>query len=73
MLSSELVSGHLHPANTVKVDNIKPHVDLFVFPVRHGVFVLASGRPPNWGCYQPSVLRDLASPIFFHERGTGTA
>ena len=27
------------------------HVDLFVLPVRHGVFVLASGRPPNSSCY----------------------
>merc|ERR1712080_169810 len=34
----------------IKVENIKPQVDRFVFPVGHGVFVLASGRLCNLGC-----------------------
>merc|ERR1711957_411286 len=34
----------------IKVENIKPHVDRFVFPDGHGVIVLASGRLLNLGC-----------------------
>merc|ERR1711978_423353 len=34
----------------IKVENIKPQVDRFVFPDGHGVIVLASGRPLNLGC-----------------------
>merc|ERR1712046_520049 len=34
----------------IKVDNIKPQVDRFVFPDGHGVIVLASGRLLNLGC-----------------------
>merc|ERR1712107_158057 len=34
----------------MKVDNIKPQVDRFVFPDGHGVIVLASGRLLNLGC-----------------------
>jgi len=34
----------------IKVDNIKPQVDRFVFPDDHGVIVLASGRLCNLGC-----------------------
>jgi len=34
----------------VKVENIKPQVDRFVFPDGHGVIVLASGRLLNLGC-----------------------
>merc|ERR1712170_215996 len=34
----------------IKVENIKPQVDRFVFPDRHGVIVLASGRLLNLGC-----------------------
>merc|ERR1711964_581837 len=34
----------------IKVENIKPQVDRFVFPDGHGVIVLASGRLLNWGC-----------------------
>merc|ERR1712167_369387 len=34
----------------VTVENIKPHVDRFVFPDGHGVIVLASGRLLNLGC-----------------------
>jgi len=34
----------------IKIDNIKPQVDRFVFPDGHGVIVLASGRLMNLGC-----------------------
>merc|ERR1711957_551522 len=34
----------------IKVENIKPQVDLFVFPDGHGIIVLASGRLCNLGC-----------------------
>merc|ERR1719198_1776873 len=34
----------------LKVENIKPQVDRFVFPDGHGVIVLASGRLLNLGC-----------------------
>merc|ERR1711957_357126 len=34
----------------MKVDNIKPQVDCFVFPDGHGVITLASGRLLNLGC-----------------------
>merc|ERR1711915_513124 len=34
----------------IKVKNIKPQVDRFVFPDGHGVIVLASGRLLNLGC-----------------------
>merc|ERR1712232_1251557 len=34
----------------IKVDNIKPQVDRFVFPDGHGVIVLAEGRLLNLGC-----------------------
>merc|ERR1711924_424998 len=34
----------------IKIDNIKPQVDRFIFPDGHGVIVLASGRLLNLGC-----------------------
>merc|ERR1712072_1180494 len=34
----------------IKVENIKPQVDRFVFPDGHGVIVMASGRLCNLGC-----------------------
>merc|ERR1712216_650221 len=34
----------------VKVENIKPQVDRFVFPNGSGIIVLASGRLLNLGC-----------------------
>merc|ERR1712139_459761 len=34
----------------IKVENIKPQVDRFVFPDGHGVIILASGRLCNPGC-----------------------
>merc|ERR1711964_763468 len=34
----------------MKVENIKPQVDRFVFPDGHGIIVLAMGRLLNLGC-----------------------
>merc|ERR1711918_224048 len=34
----------------IKVENIKPQVDRFVFPDGHGIILLASGRLLNLGC-----------------------
>jgi len=34
----------------IKVDNIKPQVDRYIFPDGHGVIVLAMGRLLNLGC-----------------------
>merc|ERR1712060_395724 len=34
----------------MKIENIKPQVDRFVFPDGHGIIVLASGRLLNLGC-----------------------
>jgi adenosylhomocysteinase len=34
----------------IKIENIKPQVDRFLFPDGHGVIVLASGRLLNLGC-----------------------
>merc|ERR1712124_199534 len=34
----------------IKVENIKPQVDRFVFPDGHGIIILASGRLLNLGC-----------------------
>merc|ERR1711981_1030113 len=34
----------------IKVDNIKPQVDRFIFPDGHGIIMLASGRLLNLGC-----------------------
>merc|ERR1712146_306111 len=36
----------------IKVENIKPQVDRYVFPNGNGVIVLASGRLLNLGCAQ---------------------
>merc|ERR1712078_482843 len=34
----------------MKIENIKPQVDRFVFPDGHGIIMLASGRLLNLGC-----------------------
>merc|ERR1712087_1056975 len=35
---------------SIKVENIKPQVDRYVFPDGHGIIVLAAGRLLNLGC-----------------------
>merc|ERR1712064_7806 len=47
---NEIDMAGLEGMKGMKVDNIKPQVDRFVFPDGHGVIVLASGGLLNLGC-----------------------
>merc|ERR1711964_870899 len=47
---NEIEMAGLESMPGIKVENIKPQVDRFVFPDGHGVIVLASGRLLNLGC-----------------------
>merc|ERR1711990_465086 len=47
---NEIEMQQLEEFPGIKVENIKPQVDRFVFPDGHGVIVLASGRLLNLGC-----------------------
>merc|ERR1712061_246493 len=47
---NEVDMAGLEEMEGIKVENIKPQVDRFVFPDGHGVIVLASGRLVNLGC-----------------------
>merc|ERR1712062_286008 len=47
---NEIDMAGLEKLEGIKVENIKPQVDRFVFPDGHGVIVLASGRLLNLGC-----------------------
>merc|ERR1712196_223654 len=42
---NEIEMDLLEKFDGIKVDNIKPQVDRFVFPDGHGIIMLASGRP----------------------------
>merc|ERR1712066_299225 len=47
---NEIEMDKLEKFPGIKVENIKPQVDRFVFPDGHGIIVLASGRLLNLGC-----------------------
>merc|ERR1711972_52624 len=47
---NEIEMSALESCPGIKVENIKPQVDRFVFPDGHGIIVLASGRLLNLGC-----------------------
>merc|ERR1712216_886342 len=47
---NEIDMAGLEGMHGIKVENIKPQVDRFVFPDGHGIIVLASGRLCNLGC-----------------------
>merc|ERR1712171_20200 len=47
---NEIQMEELEKFPGIKVDNIKPQVDRFVFPDGHGIIMLASGRLCNLGC-----------------------
>merc|ERR1711879_49649 len=47
---NEIEMAELEGFPGIKVENIKPQVDCFVFPDGHGIIVLASGRLLNLGC-----------------------
>merc|ERR1711939_309350 len=42
---NEIEMAELEGFPGIKVENIKPQVDRFVFPDGHGIIILASGRP----------------------------
>merc|ERR1712064_236176 len=47
---NEIDMAGLEKFEGIKVENIKPQVDRFIFPDGHAVIVLASGRLLNLGC-----------------------
>merc|ERR1712085_201918 len=47
---NEIEMAELENCPGIKVENIKPQVDRYVFPDGHGIIVLASGRLLNLGC-----------------------
>merc|ERR1712178_519375 len=47
---NEIEMDLLEKFEGIKVDNIKPQVDRFVFPDGHGIIILAAGRLLNPGC-----------------------
>merc|ERR1712217_441016 len=47
---NEIEMEKLESCPGIKVENIKPQVDRFVFPDGHGIIMLASGRLCNLGC-----------------------
>merc|ERR1712057_142547 len=47
---NEIDMAGLEGLEGIKVENIKPQVDRFLFPDGHGIIVLASGRLCNLGC-----------------------
>merc|ERR1712056_91904 len=47
---NEIDMAGLEGADGIKIENIKPQVDRFVFPSGNGIIVLASGRLLNLGC-----------------------
>merc|ERR1711864_50977 len=47
---NEIDMAGLEAVKGIKVENIKPQVDRFVFPDGHGIIMLASGRLLNLGC-----------------------
>merc|ERR1712151_573875 len=47
---NEIEMDKLEKFPGMKVENIKPQVDRFVFPDGHGIIMLASGRLLNLGC-----------------------
>merc|ERR1712139_524461 len=47
---NEIDMAGLEATEGIKIENIKPQVDRFVFPNGNGIIVLASGRLLNLGC-----------------------
>merc|ERR1711948_221596 len=47
---NEIEMAALESCPGIKVENIKPQVDRFIFPDGHGVILLAEGRLCNLGC-----------------------
>merc|ERR1712048_478456 len=77
---NEIEMEQLESFEGIKVENIKPQVDRFVFPDGHGVIILAEGRLMNLGCAtgHPSFVMScsftnqvIAQLELWNERDTG--
>merc|ERR1712078_98856 len=77
---NEIQMEELEKMPGIKVDDIKPQVDRFIFPDGHGIIMLASGRLLNLGCAtgHPSFVmscsftnQTLAQLELWKERDTG--
>merc|ERR1712012_629955 len=47
---NEIEMDKLEKSDGIKIENIKPQVDRYLFPDGHGIIVLAAGRLLNLGC-----------------------
>merc|ERR1712173_218203 len=47
---NEIEMDKLEKFDGIKIENIKPQVDRYLFPDGHGIIVLAAGRLLNLGC-----------------------
>eukprot|EP00972_Heterocapsa_arctica_P062008 9143052-Heterocapsa_arctica.AAC.1 len=47
---NEIDTADVKNTVAIKMQNIKLHMDRFVFPDDHGVIILTSGCPMNLGC-----------------------
>merc|ERR1719367_2272950 len=47
---NEIEMEKLEKSDGIKIENIKPQVDRYLFPDGHGIIVLAAGRLLNLGC-----------------------
>ena len=65
---NEIDMAGLEKLEGIKVENIKPQVDRFIFPDGHGVIVLASGRMLSLGCQtgHPSFVMSGSFSIMVH-------
>merc|ERR1712115_16877 len=77
---NEIEMAELESFAGIKVENIKPQVDRFVFPDGHGIIILAAGRLLNLGCAtgHPSFVmscsftnQTVAQLELWKERNTG--
>merc|ERR1711977_413937 len=77
---NEIQMAELEGFPGMKVENIKPQVDRFVFPDGHGIIMLASGRLCNLGCAtgHPSFVMScsftnqvIAQIDLWENKGTG--
>merc|ERR1712188_244791 len=50
MGDNEIDMAGIEGLEGVKIENIKPQVDRYLFPDGHGVIILAAGRLCNLGC-----------------------
>merc|ERR1712151_549932 len=61
---NEIEMEKLEKSEGIKIENIKPQVDRYVFPDGHGIIALAAGRLLNLGCAtgHPSFVMSCSFP-----------